>query len=94
MFRPVDRHGNVSPTRLTADSVARILKRLARHAGLDPATVAGHSLRRGHATQAARNDAPLTRVQRQLGHARVDTTSGYFEHARAVEESTSSYLDL
>ncbi|MFM6956100.1 MAG: integrase, partial [Ignavibacteria bacterium] len=47
VFRPVDRHGNVRSDRLTGQSVALILKRLARRAGLDESRLAGHSLRTG-----------------------------------------------
>ncbi len=39
---------------LTAQSVALIIKKRARAAGIDPRESAGHSLRAGYATQAAR----------------------------------------
>ena len=53
-FRRVTRTG-VPTTRLTDKSVALILKKRVRTAGLDPADFAGHSLRSGFATQAARD---------------------------------------
>ncbi len=55
MFRPVDRHGNVSSRQLNPGSIARILKAMARRAGLDDENISGHSLRSGMATQAAMN---------------------------------------
>ncbi len=63
-FCPVDRHGHIGTTRLSGNAVALVLKRLASHAGLDPAEVAGHSLRAGLATAAAaveRSRYPETR---------------------------------
>ncbi|MDB5058968.1 MAG: xerD [Chloroflexi bacterium] len=53
LFRPIDRHGNLRPTRLTAQSVALVVKRAASAAGLDATLYAGHSLRAGLATAAA-----------------------------------------
>lgn len=54
VFRPVTRHGHIGTTRLTDQSVAHIVKRHALRAGLDPQKVAGHSLRAGLATAAAK----------------------------------------
>jgi integrase len=53
LFRSINRHGQVRPDRLSGIDVARITKKLAARAGLDPAKYAGHSLRAGHATSAA-----------------------------------------
>ena len=41
------------------------------------AQFAGHSLRAGLATSAAANEAPGHAIQRQLRHARFDTTTRY-----------------
>jgi hypothetical protein len=46
-FRAVDRHGRVGRGRMKAGSVARLIKRAAEAAGLDPASYAAHSLRAG-----------------------------------------------
>jgi hypothetical protein len=43
----------VQSGRLSGIDVARIVKKLAKRAGLDPAKYVGHSLRAGHATTAA-----------------------------------------
>jgi len=47
VFRSINRHGQVRAGRLSANSVARIVKKLAERAGLDSAKYAGHSLRAG-----------------------------------------------
>lgn len=92
VFRPIDRHGNVGRRGLTGEGIAGIVKRHARTAGLDPATVAGHSLRSGHATSAARAGEDLTRIQKQLRHQRLDTTAGYLQTANVVRGSSSRHL--
>ena len=53
IFRGIDRHGHVQAERLHPCSVARVVKRCAERAGLDPEKFAGHSLRAGFATTAS-----------------------------------------
>jgi site-specific recombinase XerD len=53
LFRSLNRHGRVKAGRLSGSDVARVVKKLADRAGLEPAKYAGHSLRAGHATSAA-----------------------------------------
>ena len=50
LFRKIDRWGNVRAERLTAQSVALILKRAVKLAGLDPRQFSGRSLRCGLVT--------------------------------------------
>jgi hypothetical protein len=52
LFRAVDRHGRIHPTRLTPQSVALVVKKLIAKADI-PGDCAGHSLRAGLATAAA-----------------------------------------
>jgi len=53
LFRPINRHGQVGATALSDQSVALIVKKLAKAAGLDEKTYSGHSLRSGSITTAA-----------------------------------------
>ena len=64
----MDRHGHIGPTRLSGQAVALVLKRHATRAGLDPAEVAGHSLRAGLATSAATAGVPERVIAEQAGH--------------------------
>ena len=68
IFRPIDRHGNVKPQRLTDQSVALVVKRCAKAAGLDSEKYAGHSLRSGLATAAAMADVSERAIMAQTGH--------------------------
>jgi site-specific recombinase XerD len=57
VFRAID-HGRLAE-RLSGQAVAEIVKRAAQRVGLDPKKFAGHSLRSGFATSAARGGADL-----------------------------------
>jgi site-specific recombinase XerD len=57
--------------------VARIVKKRAAIAGLDPALFAGHSLRSGFITSASDAGAELASIAKHAGHAKIDTTLGY-----------------
>ena len=61
LFRRVDRHDHMLSGRLTPQSVALVVKRACRRAGLEPARYAGHSLRSGLATAAAPGRGPGAR---------------------------------
>jgi site-specific recombinase XerD len=70
LFRSVSRHGEVQPSGLSPIDVARVVKKLAERAGLDPKKYAGHSLRSGHATSAAIGGASERSIMKQTGHRR------------------------
>jgi hypothetical protein len=57
--------------------VARLLKKAALQAGLDPAGFSGHSLRRGLLTDAGDRQEHLRDVMRQSRHVKVETALGY-----------------
>ena len=70
---PHGKSGRPLPQRLNSNSVAKIIKRAAAAAGLDPAAYAGHSLRAGFATQAYLNGVPELAIMRHTGHKSLDT---------------------
>ncbi len=59
IFRPLWKGGRVRDARLSDHAVARIIQIRAAAAGLDPARYAGHSLRAGFVTAAARAGADI-----------------------------------
>ncbi len=68
IFRAVNRHGRVGAARLSDRAVALVVQRAAASIGLDAATFAGHSLRAGFATSAARAGKADRDIMRQTGH--------------------------
>lgn len=63
--------------RLGAAGVARAVKAAAKAIGLDPARYAGHSLRRGFASEAARRGKGLDAIRRVTGHKSLDMLGEY-----------------
>ena len=94
LLRPVDRHGRVKADRLTGQSVALILKRLARRAGLDESRLAGHSLRAGFATSAARAGASERSIMDTTGHRSVETVRRYIRAGELFDDPAASRLGL
>jgi integrase len=89
-FRGVDRHGRVGAGRLHAGSVARIVQRRARAAGLDPADFAGHSLRSGFATAAARAGASDRSIMRQGRWRSASSLDSYVRAGRLFDRDNPS----
>ncbi len=78
LFRPVDRWGKLRPEgRLSDRAVALVVQRVAKRAGIDPANLAGHSLRSGFCTEAARAGASERAIMSQTGHKSTTTLRGY-----------------
>lgn len=96
LFRAVDRHGNVSATALDPGSIARILKRVASRAGMDPeatAKIAGHSLRSGTATSAAIAGASEPEISVLTGH-RSQEVRRYIRDASLFRSSAAAHLGM
>lgn len=93
LFRRVDRHGRLLGP-LSGRGVALVVKRACHRAGIDPDAYAGHSLRSGHATAAARGYAPERAIARQTGHRSLQMLRRYVQQGTLFEENSSAYLGL
>ena len=81
------RHDQLTADRLTDKSVALIVKKHSEAAGLNPDLLAGHSLRSGGTTAAAReghNERELARLTR---HKDLSVLRGYIRRANAFEDA-------
>jgi site-specific recombinase XerD len=94
LFRPVRKNGQMQDTRLSDKGVARIVKAAALAAGLDPAKFAGHSLRSGFATQAAKNGSSDRAIMNQTGHRSRTMVDRYVRRASVWQENAATRLNL
>lgn len=92
LFRPIDRWGKVAPRRLSGRAVAEVVKRAAALAGLDPKDFAGHSLRAGFVTDAARQGRAELAIMQITGHVSVDMLRRYFREANLWRNVASAGL--
>lgn len=94
VFRAIDRHGHLASTRLTDQVVAKVIKRCAQRAGLNPKEFSGHSLRAGFVTSAALNDASDRQIMAQTGHRSRAMVDRYVREANLFRNNASGKLGL
>jgi site-specific recombinase XerD len=79
---------------ISAQTVALIVKQAAERAGIDSAELAGHSLRSGLATTAARNGASERSIMKQTGHRSVQMVRRYIHQAEIFHDNCAAKLGL
>jgi site-specific recombinase XerD len=94
IFRAVDRHGNLGKDRLSDQSVALVVKRCARAAGLDGKRYAGHSLRSGLATSADMADVSERAIMAQTGHKSLPMVRRYIRDGSLFRRNTAAAVGL
>lgn len=94
VFRPISRHGHVSPNALRAESVAEVIKAAAQRAGLDPTRFAGHSLRSGLATAAAEAGVPEQEIMEQGGWKSSAIARRYIRRGSLFKRNAASKVGL
>jgi integrase len=94
LFRSIDRHGHIADRRMSDRAVALIVKRAAEAVGLDPSVVAGHSLRSGMATSAARAGATEAEIMNQTGHTSLPVLRRYIRRGSLFRDNAATKLGL
>jgi integrase len=92
LFRRLYRGDRVGRGRLTAQSVALVIKRLATRANLDADRYAGHSLRSGFLTSAARARASIFKMADQSRHKSLDILRAYVRTEERFEDHAANGL--
>jgi integrase len=92
LFRKVTRHGQVGAARLSDRTVARVVKRAAKAAGLDPARFSGHSLRAGLVTSAAKAGKSERIIMAQTGHRSAAMLRRYIRDASLFADNAAQGL--
>jgi integrase len=94
IFRAVDKLHRVRPTRLSDRDVARIIKRAAARAGLNPTRYAGHSLRAGLATSAAIAGVEERPIMAQTRHKSVTVGRRYIRDGWLFHGNAAARIGL
>ena len=90
VFRRANSHG-LTRARLTAQSVALVVKQAAGMAGLDPRRFSGHSLRAGFVTSAYRAGARDADIMELTGHQSRTTLDKYIRaEGRGAQSAVSA----
>lgn len=85
------------PARIVGDglndrSIARILKKRAGEAGLDPSQVSGHSLRRGFMTESRRQNVIIEEAMKLASIKTPAVAIGYYEADNALNSPAADLL--
>jgi site-specific recombinase XerD len=93
VFRSVNRWG-APGERLSDKAVALVVKRYAVAVGLDSAEFAGHSLRAGLATSAAKAGKSERSIMSQTGHRSVTTVRRYIRDGALFADNAADGIGL
>jgi integrase len=94
VFVSINKADRPTGTRLSDRDVARVVKRLVELAGYDPAAFAGHSLRAGFATTAARAGVPEAAIMAQTRHRSLAVMRGYVRRGGLFLDNAASRVGL
>jgi hypothetical protein len=101
VFRPLQPRGDqlvgdatILDRPLTSAAFVLRLKHWAKRIGLDPASIAGHSLRAGHVTAASAGGASIFSIARQGRWTNLKTVLRYWRQTQAHVDNSSSALGL
>ncbi|MGK7871681.1 tyrosine-type recombinase/integrase, partial [Falsiroseomonas sp. E2-1-a20] len=94
VFVSVTRGGRATARRLSDRDVARVVKAAVAAAGYDPTGFAGHSLRAGFATSAARAGVPEHAIMQQTRHRSAATLRGYVRRGGLFRDNAASKVGL
>lgn len=91
VFRGVHRGGRLRPT-MEGQTIYRMIKRLAKKAGLSPGDYGAHSLRSGFITQAAREGIALPEAMAVSGHRSLAVAWGYYRAGNVLENRATQIM--
>ncbi len=87
IFRPINKHHQISDQALSGHAVAEIVKQRCAAVDLSPEHYSGHSLRAGFCTAAALNGAPSWQIRKISGHKTNTMLDRYIRDARLFHDN-------
>jgi integrase len=94
LFSPVDRHGRISCSRLSAAGANRLVQRAVARTGTDPRPYSAHSLRAGLATAAAEAGVPERSIMNQTGHRSLVVARSYIRRGSLFRDNAAAQVGL
>jgi integrase len=94
VFRPLSKHDTPRRTRLTAQSVALVVKKAFRLIGKRPRDFSAHSLRSGLVTAAAIGGADERTIMKHTGHKSVQMVRRYIRDANLFRNNPATKAGL
>ena len=92
IFRPITKQGDVLPSQLSADAVARIVKQRLHSISRTGDRYSSHSLRAGFVTTAALAGVPIWIIKAQTSHASSASLERYIRVSQMFTEYGASAL--
>ena len=83
IFRRLSKSGKVMES-FSDKTVAKIIKKRAELAGLDPSMFSGHSLRSGFITEGGRQGKNISDIMAMSGHNTVGIALSYYQAGNAL----------
>ena len=94
LFRRFLKNSNLSENRLTDQTVALLIKKYLKLAGIDNKNYSGHSLRSGFATTAAESGAEERSIMAMTGHKSPEMVRRYIKEANLFKNNALNKIKI
>jgi len=94
LFRRFLKNSNLSENRLTDQTVALLIKKYLKLAGIDNKNYSGHSLRSGFATSAAEFGAEERSIMAMTGHKSTEMVRRYIKEANLFKNNALNKIKI
>jgi len=94
LFRKFSKGSKLSENRLTDQTVALLIKKYLKLAGIDNKNYSGHSLRSGFATTAAESGAEERSIMAMTGHKSTEMVRRYIKEANLFKNNALNKIKL
>ena len=94
LFRRFDKGSKLSEKRLTDQTVALLIKKYLKLAGIDNKNYSGHSLRSGFATTAAESGVEERSIMAMTGHKSTEMVRRYIKEANLFKNNALNKIKL
>ena len=94
LFRRFSKGAKLTEMRLTDQTVALIIKKYLKFAGIDSKNYSGHSLRSGFATSAAESGAEERSIMAMTGHKSTEMVRRYIKEANLFKNNALNKIKI